>query len=464
MIGRDPFDAAAIHDELYGLMRVRGYTGGFYLDALAAVDIALWDLAGRLRNEPVAALLGEVVRDTCPAYVSGLPRPTLTERTELAVEWMARGFGAVKFAAAVAHDGIVDEMFALRGKLGEAVDIAVDMHWAHEAGEAIALIRAMEPARPWFAEAPVRPEDIEAPGRRGALGRHAGRAGRGMAHGLGRPGRAWNAAPWQSCSPRWDNVGITQVHAHGCARRRAWMQRHPPCQHQRRRVPRRQPAGRGGRSRTCLRTSSSIRLCSKNNEWLDRPLICEAGRYRIPQGPGLGVAPKRRRGPLSCGRDNSNATKGGLKLMIKLARMTGRAALCAAAIGLVTGAVAVPASADTTLKFISWQVDESGFAKWWREIIAEFESTHPDVKIEFTKVARNEYADTMTTLFASGAPPEIVHLASFEYQSFAENGWLEDPRALGRTIGSRPVELGRSGEVRLERRDRPASCSSTSGS
>ena len=29
----------------------------------------------------------------------------------------------------------------------------------------------------------------------------------------------------------------------------------------------------------------------ENNEWLDRPLICEAGRYSIPQGPGLGVAP-----------------------------------------------------------------------------------------------------------------------------------------------------------------------------
>ena len=112
--------------------------------------------------------------------------------------------------------------------------------------------------------------------------------------------------------------------------------------------------------------------------------------------------------------------------MIELARLTGRAALCAAAIGVVSAVVAAPASAETTLKFISWQVDESGFAKWWREIIAEYERTHPDVKIEFTKVARNEYADTMTTLFASGAPPEIVHLASFEYQSFAENGWLED--------------------------------------
>ena len=39
---------------------------------------------------------------------------------------------------------------------------------------------------------------------------------------------------------------------------------------------------------------------------------------------------------------------------------------------------------------------------------------------------RGAYADTMTTLFAGGKPPEIVHLASFEFQKFADEGWLED--------------------------------------
>ena len=98
--------------------------------------------------------------------------------------------------------------------------------------------------------------------------------------------------------------------------------------------------------------------------------------------------------------------------------------MAAGAALLAFGAIA-PASAET-LKFISWQVDEQGVGDWWAAAIEEFERTHEGVEIEFTKVARNEYADTMTTLFASGSPPEIVHLASFEYQSFAENGWLEN--------------------------------------
>lgn len=57
-IGRDPSDPSAIFDDLYDLMRVRGYNGGFYVDALAAIDIALWDIAGRQAGKPVVELLG----------------------------------------------------------------------------------------------------------------------------------------------------------------------------------------------------------------------------------------------------------------------------------------------------------------------------------------------------------------------------------------------------------------------
>ena len=79
-----------------------------------------------------------------------------------------------------------------------------------------------------------------------------------------------------------------------------------------------------------------------------------------------------------------------------------------------------------TLKFVSWQVDDAGMGDWWKDAIATFEKQHPGTKIEFTKVERAAYADTMTTLFAGGQPPHIVHLASFEFQAFAENGWMED--------------------------------------
>ena len=155
VVGRDPFDAAAIHDDLYDMMRVRGYTGGFYLDALAAVDIALWDLAGRLSGRPLADLLGGRRRTSIPAYVSGLPAATLAERAAIASRWCARGFDAVKFAGAVADRGPVAELAALRRELGASVRIGVDLHWRYQPAEAIRVIRDLEPYDPWFAEAPV---------------------------------------------------------------------------------------------------------------------------------------------------------------------------------------------------------------------------------------------------------------------------------------------------------------------
>ncbi|WP_376099095.1 mandelate racemase/muconate lactonizing enzyme family protein [Roseomonas sp. CCTCC AB2023176] len=159
--GHDPTAPAAIHDELYDLMRVRGYFGGFWLDALAAVDIALWDILGKRLGVPVSTLLGGRRHDTIPAYVSGLPAATLPERCDLARHWIAQGFPAVKFAAVVADDGAEAEIAALRRALGEGPRIMADLHWKNTAPEAIRLIRRMEPHGLTFAEAPCAPEDIE---------------------------------------------------------------------------------------------------------------------------------------------------------------------------------------------------------------------------------------------------------------------------------------------------------------
>lgn len=165
VIGRDASEAEAIHDDLYNLMRVRGYTGGFYLDALAAVDIALWDVAGREASKSVADLLGGRQRNQLPGYVSGLPKPTLAERADFAREWQEKGFNSFKFAAPVADDGIVAEMSVLRRALGSEARIACDMHWAHTPEGAIEAIKEMEPHGLWFAEAPIPTEDISGLGR-----------------------------------------------------------------------------------------------------------------------------------------------------------------------------------------------------------------------------------------------------------------------------------------------------------
>ena len=161
VIGRDPHDVLAIQEDLYNGMRVRGFFGGYYVDAIAGIDTAIWDLRGRLLGLPLFKLLGGLRREQIPAYVSGLPRPTIPERVELAKEWQKKGFNAFKIAAVVSYLGEVAEVKALREALGPEAKIMVDFHWKYSAQEAIKLITAIEPYDLYFAEAPCAPEDIE---------------------------------------------------------------------------------------------------------------------------------------------------------------------------------------------------------------------------------------------------------------------------------------------------------------
>ena len=100
-------------------------------------------------------------------------------------------------------------------------------------------------------------------------------------------------------------------------------------------------------------------------------------------------------------------------------------------------ALAAPVSAET-LTFVSWMKGDPGYGDWWQEVITEFEKTHPGTTIEWTKVARSDFADTMFTMFAGDNPPDIVHLASFEFAPFANEGWLED---LGPWIAEANLDL-----------------------
>ncbi|MSQ76380.1 MAG: mandelate racemase/muconate lactonizing enzyme family protein [Rhodoferax sp.] len=168
IVGRDPRDPVVIQEDLYDLMRVRGCFGGFYVDAIAGVDIAVWDLYGKLLGQPLVKLLGGQRRATIPAYVSGLPATTLDQRLALARRFQAQGFNAFKYAAVVSFDGIVQEMRVLREGLGPDARLMVDLHWKFTAQEAIQLVEQLMPYRPYFVEAPCQPEDQEGQAHVGA--------------------------------------------------------------------------------------------------------------------------------------------------------------------------------------------------------------------------------------------------------------------------------------------------------
>jgi galactonate dehydratase len=160
VLGQDSADPAAIHDRLYSLMRVRGYTGGFWLDALAGLDIALWDIAAKAAGMSLARHLApDAGRRAIRGSVSGLPGATLADRVAGAVRWAEQGFDSFKIALAVADDAAT-EFAALREALGPSAKIAIDLHWLATAEMALAECARLTPYDPWFVEAPCLPEDV----------------------------------------------------------------------------------------------------------------------------------------------------------------------------------------------------------------------------------------------------------------------------------------------------------------
>ncbi len=289
IIGRDPADPVVIHEDLYDLMRVRGFFGGYYVDSLAGVDIAVWDLFGKGVGLPLSALLGGKRHATLPAYVSGLPKATLQERCDLAVAWVAKGYRAIKFAAAVAEKDIVREMAALREAVGPDIHLMVDLHWKFTAGEAVRLIRQLEEHDLYFAEAPCEPEDIE--------GQEI------VARGIGCPlalGEEWRTAfeyrprfekrCMSIIQPEMGHTGVTEFMQIGRMAHAFHVDTIPHAS-----------IGIGIFMAASLQATASIKrvpyheyqhsIFDKNLRYVTGDMACEAGFYRIPTGPGLGVEP-----------------------------------------------------------------------------------------------------------------------------------------------------------------------------
>jgi galactonate dehydratase len=289
MIGRDPGEPVVLHEDLYDLMRVRGFFGGFYVDSLAGVDIAVWDLFGRITGRPLASLLGGQRHAALPAYVSGLPRATLQERCDLARDWVAKGFHGIKFAAAVSDEGILPEMAALREAVGPGVDLMVDLHWKFTAGEAVRLIRKLEAHDLFFAEAPCEPEDIE--------GQEI------VARAIGCPlalGEEWRTAfeyrprferrCMSIVQPEMGHAGVTEFLHIGRLAHAFHVDVVPHAS-----------IGIGVFMAASLHATAALKrvpyheyqhsIFDKNLRFLTGDMGCAAGRYEIPSGPGHGVAP-----------------------------------------------------------------------------------------------------------------------------------------------------------------------------
>lgn len=166
LIGRSPLAGDAIWEELYNALRDHGQRG-VPIQALSAIDIALWDLRGKALGVPVHVLMGGPIRDSVRAYATGLYRrsDTPTEnRAMLQAEaegYLAAGFSAMKTKVGFGFRDDIELVEMLRETIGPDVELFVDANHGCDLVQAKRLAHAMDPLDIGWFEEPVEPEDIE---------------------------------------------------------------------------------------------------------------------------------------------------------------------------------------------------------------------------------------------------------------------------------------------------------------
>jgi galactonate dehydratase len=173
LIGQDP---RLIEQHWQVLTKAGFYRGGAIISsAVAGIDQALWDIAGKYHGVPIYELLGGPVRERMRVYAwIGGDRTGDYGSEEIAAEAVAqieRGFTAVKMnasseLAAIATpaqaDAIVARLEAVRLAIGREHDVAVDFHGRISRSMAKRLLPLLEPYQPLFIEEPCLPEYPEA--------------------------------------------------------------------------------------------------------------------------------------------------------------------------------------------------------------------------------------------------------------------------------------------------------------
>ena len=172
LIGEDPIAIENIWHKLYWILSPRGQTG-YAAHAMAAIDIALWDIKGKAMNEPIWRLLGGA-RNKVPVYATfGFPFFNRDQLGEAAKLWVANGFTGLKMTAgdgATRHknDRLISDVIeediervrTVREAIGPNIDLYVDGNCNLNPSHAVKLAQAIEQYDIAFFEEPITQNDV----------------------------------------------------------------------------------------------------------------------------------------------------------------------------------------------------------------------------------------------------------------------------------------------------------------
>ncbi len=165
LVGEDPTDIERLWQKMYRGMNYIGRRG-IALHALSGIDIALWDIKGKVEGKPISELLGGAIRDKVRAYASMLMPDTTEETAERVAALRDQGFTAVKLGwGPLGRDPEHDVRLAAAAKeaAGDG-DILIDagLGYVADAKVAIGVARELEQLGVYWLEEPFEPDEYEA--------------------------------------------------------------------------------------------------------------------------------------------------------------------------------------------------------------------------------------------------------------------------------------------------------------
>ncbi|MBB30511.1 MAG: galactonate dehydratase [Gemmatimonadetes bacterium] len=173
LLGEDPL---RIEHHWQYLYRCTHFRGAAVMGALSAVDIALWEIAGKHFGVPAYQLLGGKCRDKARVYYHVFGK-TKEELIQGCIDAKSQGFTAVGHLTPFLDSERTESYFmthtdkmrdaietvaAYRDAVGDEVDLCIEIHRRLDPAEAIVLGRGIEPYRPFFFEDPIRPDNFDA--------------------------------------------------------------------------------------------------------------------------------------------------------------------------------------------------------------------------------------------------------------------------------------------------------------
>ena len=162
--GEDPLHVEAIWSKMH--LRALDYARrGVLVAAISAIDIALWDLRGKLLGQPVSALLGGRRREQVRVYATGLYFTETDDQVGALVEeaqrYVAQGYSAIKMKVGLGVETDLRHVRAVRQAIGDEIELMVDANHAYSLSEALSFARQIEPLGISFFEEPLSPEDYD---------------------------------------------------------------------------------------------------------------------------------------------------------------------------------------------------------------------------------------------------------------------------------------------------------------